>query len=105
MTRRRSPVDGILEKSERSNNAKLLANQNVVDGNVHKLDKETNETHDEEPNPCRLGNNGELLSVGLGALLNEVDRVLGELLEGFDENLFKSFLFHSELNWRCNCKR
>ena len=87
-----------------SNKVKLLSNQDVVDRNVYQLHKETNETHDKEPNPRRLGNHGELLSVGLGALLDEVDRVLGELLERFDENLFKSFLFHSELRQRSGCE-
>ena len=71
---------------------------------MYQLHKETNETHDKEPNPRRLGNHGELLSVGLGALLDEVDRVLGKLPERFNKYFLESFLFHSELRRRYSCK-
>ena len=37
-------------------------------------------------------NGREFFSVGLGALLDEMNRVLGELSQGFDENLVESFL-------------
>ena len=72
---------------------------------MHQLDKETDKAHDEEPHPRRLGNDGKLLSVRLGALLDEMDRVLGKLPEWFNKNFLKSFLFHSELRRRYSCKK
>ena len=79
----------------------LIANQDVVDGDVNQLDKETDESHNEKANAGGLGNGGELLSVGLGAFLDQMNRILGELLQGFDQNFVESFLFR---HFVCVCE-
>eukprot|EP00163_Fabomonas_tropica_P022093 TRINITY_DN38521_c0_g1_i1.p1 TRINITY_DN38521_c0_g1~~TRINITY_DN38521_c0_g1_i1.p1 ORF type:complete len:113 (+),score=0.62 TRINITY_DN38521_c0_g1_i1:160-498(+) len=65
----------------------LLANNDVVDGNVNQLDKETNETHNEEPNSGGTSNLGEFLAVRLGATVNKTVRVLAKPNKGGDSFL------------------
>ena len=48
---------------------------------MHKLDKEADEAHDEEPHAGGRGDLGELLAVGLCAYVDEHLRLLGELPE------------------------
>ena len=48
------------------------------------LDEEANETHHEETYACRGKDALEFLAVGLGALLHEVDAVLGKGLQRLD---------------------
>jgi hypothetical protein len=57
----------------------LVSYQNIIDWNVNKLDKKTNESHDQETNSSSSGNVGEFLSVGLSAFLDKVDGILGKL--------------------------
>eukprot|EP00628_Pelagophyceae_sp_CCMP2097_P012154 CAMPEP_0206807206 /NCGR_PEP_ID=MMETSP0975-20121206/5117_1 /ASSEMBLY_ACC=CAM_ASM_000399 /TAXON_ID=483370 /ORGANISM="non described non described, Strain CCMP2097" /LENGTH=89 /DNA_ID=CAMNT_0054349279 /DNA_START=18 /DNA_END=284 /DNA_ORIENTATION=- len=57
-----------------------LRHQDVVDGNVHKFDKEADEPDDDEADGRGPRDARELLAVGLGALLHEMYRVLDELL-------------------------
>jgi hypothetical protein len=71
----------------------LISHENVIDGNVNQLDKETDETHDEKSSGGGLGDRGELFAVGLGALLDQMHRVLGKLPKGLNEHLVESFLF------------
>jgi len=59
---------------------------------VDELDEEADEAHDEEADAGGAGDLGELLPVGFRALLHEVHRILGELLEGFDEDLVEPLL-------------
>lgn len=79
----------------------LISNQNIVDGNVYKLDKESNETHNQKADSGGPGNGHEFFSVGLGALFDQVHGVFGELLEGFDQHLVETFLFCGH-DWRMN---
>ena len=60
----------------------LVADKDVVDGDVDELDEEADEAHDAEADAGGLGDGRELLPVGLGALLHEVHGVLHELLQG-----------------------
>lgn len=71
----------------------LISHENVIDGNVNQLDKETNESHDEKSSGSCLGDRGKLFPVGLSALLDQMHRVLGKLPEGLNEHLVESFLF------------
>ena len=75
----------------------LVSNQNVIDWNVHKLDKESNESHDEEPNAGSLRNLSEFLAIRFGALFDQMNRVLGKLLERFDQDLIKTLLFRHDI--------
>ena len=59
---------------------------------MNKLDKKSNESHNQKSNACGSGDGGEFLSIGLGAFLDKVDGILGELAERLDENLVESFL-------------
>jgi hypothetical protein len=59
---------------------------------VNQLDKETNETHDEKANSNSPSDSGELFAVGLGALLDQMHRVLGKLPERLNEHLVESLL-------------
>ena len=59
---------------------------------MHQFDEEADESHDQKPNASSFGNGREFLPVRLGAFFDEVDRVLGKLLEGLDEQLLDSFL-------------
>jgi hypothetical protein len=72
---------------------------------VDKLDKKSNETHDEETNAGGSGNLSEFLAIGLGALFDQMNRVLGKLLEGFDQNLVETLLIrHDTEGWYvCVC--
>ena len=81
-----------------SHNIHLVANQDVVDGDVNELDEETNEAHDGKADAGGLGNGREFLPVGLGALLHQVHGILGKLPEGLNDVLLESF-FASHL---CN---
>lgn len=73
---------------------------------MHQLDKETNEAHDQKTDTSGLGNIREFLSVRLGALLDQMDRVFGELLQGLDEHFVESFLFHRDFLLRLGaCSR
>ena len=67
-----------------SSSSQLGANYDIVDGNVDKLDEETNEAHESESNGGRYRYLLELLSVWFSALFDEADRVLGDLLQGFE---------------------
>ena len=69
----------------------LVANEDVVDGDVNELDEETNEAHDGKADSGGLGNGREFLPVGLGALLHQVHGILGKLPEGLDDVLLESF--------------
>ena len=59
---------------------------------MNQLDKKSNESHNQKSNSSGFGNGGEFLPVGLGAFLDEVDGILGELSEGLDEHLVETFL-------------
>jgi len=72
----------------------LVSYQNIVDWDMDKLHKKANKTHNQETDSGCSGNVCEFLSVWFGALLNQVDRILGKLLQRFNQNLVKSFLFH-----------
>ena len=48
---------------------------------MNKFNKEPHKSHNKEPNTGSPGDCRELLTVGFGALLHEVDRLLHELLE------------------------
>jgi len=72
----------------------LTSHQNIVDGNVYKLDKESDETHDQKSHSGSPSNHRKFLSIWFGAFLDQMDRVFGELLERFNQNLLESFLFH-----------
>lgn len=54
----------------------LGTHNDVVDGDVYKLDEEANKSHDGEPNRCGHGDLLELLPVRLGAALDQPDGVL-----------------------------
>jgi len=70
----------------------LVANKNIVDGDVNQLDKETNETHDGKSNAGRLGNLREFLSVRLSAFLHQVHGVLGKIPHRLDCNFVESLV-------------
>ncbi len=70
----------------------LVANKNVIDGDMHQLYKEANESHDQKSKTGGAGDLEKFLSVWLCAFFNKVDRVLGKLLEGLNEYFVKSFL-------------
>ena len=69
----------------------LVADKDVVDGDVDELDEEADEAHDAEADAGGLGDGRELLPVGLGALLHEVHGIFGKLPEGLNGHLVKSF--------------
>lgn len=72
---------------------------------MDKLHKKSDEPHDQKAYSSSPSNLGEFLAVRLRALLDEMDRVLGELLEWLNKNLVKSFLFHFKLkNMLKSCK-
>ena len=71
----------------------LGTDENVVDGDVNELDKEANETHDEETDTSSSEKFHKLSLVGLSALLDQVNRVLGELSKRLNEHFFESLLF------------
>ena len=48
----------------------LASNQNIVDGDMNKLHKKSNETHDKKSNARRLRNGDELLFVRLCAFFD-----------------------------------
>ena len=73
-------------------NAHLVANEDVVDGDVNELDEEADEAHDGKADAGGLGNGRELLPVGLGALLHQVHGVLGKLPEGLDDHIVETFV-------------
>jgi hypothetical protein len=59
----------------------LASHQNVVDRNMNKLDKESNKAHNQKSDSRRPSNQGKFLAVRFGALFDQMDRVLGKLLE------------------------
>jgi len=67
-------------------NAASRTNNNVVDGDVDQLDKETNEAHDGKANGSGHSNLLELFAVGFGAALNQPDGILGKLATRFNES-------------------
>jgi hypothetical protein len=60
---------------------------------VNELDEETDETHDKETDTGSLGDSRKFLAIRLGALLDQMYRILGELLEWFNQDLVETFLF------------
>jgi len=76
---------------------------------VNQLDEEADESHDEKSDAGRASDGGELLPIGLGTLFDEVDGILGELLEGLDEHLVESFLLSHDCEiicfYRCRLRR
>ena len=62
----------------------LGSDNDVVDGDVDELDKETDESHQREPDGCGNRDLLELLPVWLGASLDQSDGVLAELFEGLE---------------------
>jgi hypothetical protein len=74
----------------------LVSNQNVIDWNVDKLDKESDETHDKETNAGSSGNLSKFLAIRLGALFDQMNRVLGKLLKGFNQNLVETLLIRHD---------
>ena len=62
-------------------NQGLGANQEVIDGNKYQLDDEANQTHHEEPHGDEPGDLAPFIESGLGALVQQMDRVLLELNE------------------------
>lgn len=76
---------------------KLISNQNIIDWDMHQLDEKANKSHDQKSDPGCTSNLCELLTVGLGAFFDEVDRVLGELTERLDEDLVETFFFCHDL--------
>jgi hypothetical protein len=60
---------------------------------VNELDEETNETHDKETDTGSLGNSSKFLAIRLGALLDQMYRILGELPEWFNQDFVETFLF------------
>lgn len=58
--------------------AHLRAHDDIVDGDVYQLNEEADEAHDAEAHSSGDGDLLELLAVGLGAPLDQADRVLGE---------------------------
>ncbi|KFM62057.1 hypothetical protein X975_20422, partial [Stegodyphus mimosarum] len=54
-------------------------NNDVIDGNMNKLNKETNKSHNCKSYRCCHGNFLELLSIRLSTPLNQANRVLGKL--------------------------
>lgn len=70
----------------------LVSNKDVINWNMNKLDKKSNESHNQKANTSSSGNGSEFFTIGLGAFLDKVDGVLGELTEGLDKNLVESFL-------------
>lgn len=71
----------------------LVSNKNVVNGDVNQFDKETNESHNEETNRGRPRDHQKFFAIRLGAFLDQVHGILGELFERFNKNLVESFLF------------
>jgi len=69
---------------------KLNSDDDVVDGDVDQLDKESDESHDGETNDCGKSNFLEFLSVGLCAFGHKTGTVLSELDKG-DCGLLKDF--------------
>ena len=62
----------------------LIPHQDIVDWDMDQLDKETNETHDEETNTRCLGNFHEFLSVWFGTFFNQMHRITSELFQWLD---------------------
>ena len=75
-------------------NLLLLAYQNVVYGNMDQFDKEADEAHDQKADSCGLGDVCEFLSVGLGALFDQMHRVFCKLLQRLNEHFVETFFFH-----------
>ena len=73
---------------------------------MDQLDKETNETHNQEPNAGSLCDLHELFSVGLGALLDQMHGIPSKLLEWLDQNLIETFLLGHfvVVFWNCEGK-
>jgi hypothetical protein len=61
---------------------------------MNEFDKKANESHDQKSNPRRLGNLGKFFSIRFGTFLDQMHRILSELLERFDQDFIESFLFH-----------
>ena len=70
----------------------LVSDENIVNSNVNQLDKETNKAHDQKSNASCTGNGSKFFSVRFGAFLDQVHRVLGELLERLHQDLIESLL-------------
>ena len=65
---------------------------------MNKLDKKSNESHNQKANTRSSGDGSEFFTIGLGAFLDKVDGVLGKLTKRLDENLVESFLLsHVEI--------
>lgn len=56
----------------------LRSDDDVVDRDVYQFDEETDKSHNAEPDGRGDGNLLELAPIGLGAALDQSDRVLGE---------------------------
>jgi len=72
----------------------LVGHEDLVDGNVHELDEEAHEAHDQEAHARRPGDLDEFLPVGLCALLHEVHGVFDlktTLAQRQNARLTKSF--------------
>ena len=78
----------------------------MIDWNVDNLHKIANETHHQETDPCCFGDADEFISVWFCALLNQVGRILGKLLQRFNQRLTESFLYHvSQISLKIKAKK
>jgi hypothetical protein len=71
----------------------LIPDENIVDWDMHELDKEPNETHEEEPNTNGLGNLHEFLTIWLGTFLDQMHGITSKLFQWLQENFLETFLF------------
>jgi hypothetical protein len=71
----------------------LIANENVINRNVDQLDKEADESHNQESSGSSFCNGREFLTIRLGTLLDQVYGVLGKLPERLYEHFIESLFF------------
>lgn len=87
-----------------------MSNENVVNGDVYKFDKETNESHDQESQASGMGNLPKFPAIGLGTFFDQMHRIFGELFQWFNEHFIESFLVvvvvrhDDEIDDRCRRK-
>jgi len=73
----------------------LIPHQNIIDRDMYQLHKKPNKAHNTKTDQDCFCDAGEFFAVGLGTFLHQMDGVLRELSQGFDQKLVKSiFLVH-----------
>lgn len=81
------------KKQKKCERVSLEITHTTTSFSIEKFEILTNKSHNHKPYPGSTSNLRKLLTIGLGALLHQMDGILGELTEGLDEDFVEAFFF------------